>query len=80
MDCLNNIGIKLILKDVHKKYFSGIVSFKSQNGEKIFNYLSEKNIVCTLRANHIRFSPHFFNNNQEIDKVVDELKKNINFN
>ena len=80
MNCLNNIGIKLILKDVHKKYFSGIVSFKSQNGEKIFNYLSEKNIICTLRANHIRFSPHFYNNNQEIDKVVDELKKNINFN
>ncbi len=78
INSLNNIGIEPILKDVNKKYFSGIVSFKSQNGEKFFNYLSEKNIVCTLRANHIRFSPHFYNTKQEIDIVVDELEKNIN--
>lgn len=78
INCLIDIGIEPILSNINKKYLSGIVSFKSQDGEKIFNYLSEKNIICSFRENHIRFSPHFYNTKQEIDIVVDELKKNIN--
>ncbi len=78
INCLKDLGFEPILKNTDKKYLSGIVSFKSQNGEEIFNYLSVKNIVCSLRENHIRFSPHFYNTKQEIEIVVDELKKNIN--
>jgi len=64
-----------------EKHLSGIVSFsqrdgfpKSENAQKIFDILSQKKIVCSLREGYIRFAPHFYNTKQEIDLVVDTMK------
>jgi selenocysteine lyase/cysteine desulfurase len=75
---LNQIGINPVLNNIDKNNIAGIVSFKAKEGEKLFNLLNDKNIICTFRADHLRFSPHFYNSIDEIDKVVGELKKNIN--
>ncbi|MGB5528944.1 MAG: aminotransferase class V-fold PLP-dependent enzyme [Ignavibacteriaceae bacterium] len=72
---LSEIGYDSPLLSLPDKNLSGIVSFKSENAQKIFDHLSQKKIVCSLREGYIRFAPHFYNTKQEIDKVVDELKK-----
>jgi len=89
MNELEKIGFRSPLYSVPDKYLSGIVSFsqrdiqktpigrypKSVNIEKIFDHLSQKNIICSLREGYIRFAPHFYNTEQEINTVIDEMKK-----
>jgi selenocysteine lyase/cysteine desulfurase len=70
---LTKIGCESPLLSLPEEYLSGIVSFKSENAEKIFDLLSQKKIICSLREGYIRFAPHFYNTEGEIDKVVDEL-------
>jgi len=81
IDELAKIGYKSPLVSLSDNYLSGIVSFSQKSGipngisvEKIFEHLSSKKIVCSLREGYIRFAPHFYNTKQEIDKVVDELR------
>jgi selenocysteine lyase/cysteine desulfurase len=71
---LETIGYKSPLYSLLEKYLSGIVSFRTGNGQKILDHLNQKKIVCSLREGYIRFAPHFFNTKQDIDYVVDALK------
>jgi len=60
---------------------SGITTAWRKSGggadeEKIFNHLAANNVVISLRHNragraHLRFSPHFYNTEAEIDRVAD---------
>lgn len=71
---LDETGYKSSLHSLPEKYLSGIISFRNENGQKIFDHLNRKKIVCSLREGYIRFAPHFYNTKQEIDIVVNELK------
>jgi len=71
---LIDIGLNPILKGYDEKHLSGIVSFKIEDSEKIFNHLTEKNIIAAVREGYLRFAHHFYNTQKEIDKVVAELK------
>ncbi len=74
IDELAKIGYNSPLCSLPEKHLSGIVSFKTENGQKILNHLNQKKIVCSLREGYIRFAPHFYNTKQDIDYVVDALK------
>jgi selenocysteine lyase/cysteine desulfurase len=74
IDELTKIGYDSPLLSLPEKHLSGIVSFKSENAQKIFDILSQEKIVCSLRERYIRFAPHFYNTREEIDRVVNELK------
>jgi len=74
IDELAKIGYKSPLLSFPEEHLSGIVSFKSEDAQKIFDILSQKKIVCSLREGYIRFAPHFYNTKQDIDFVVDALK------
>ncbi|MDZ7625035.1 MAG: aminotransferase class V-fold PLP-dependent enzyme [Ignavibacteriaceae bacterium] len=74
IDELAKIGYNSPLLSLPEKHLSGIVSFRSENAQKIFDILSQKKIVCSLREGYIRFAPHFYNTKQDIDLVVDALK------
>jgi selenocysteine lyase/cysteine desulfurase len=74
IDELVKIGYNSSVLSLAEKHLSGIVSFRSENAQKIFEILSQKKIVCSLREGYIRFAPHFYNTKQEIDLVVDTLK------
>jgi len=54
---------------------AGIVTIKPENPEKVFEELSKRKIICSLREGLIRFAPHFYNIHQEINKVIEELQK-----
>ena len=81
IDELAKIRYESPLLSLPEQNLSGIVSFsqmdgfpKNKNAKKIFDHLSQKKIVCSLREGYIRFAPHFYNTKQEIDLVVDTLK------
>jgi len=73
---LNEIGLTPILLGVEEKRLSGIVSFSCRHAKAYFEKLNENNIQCALREGIVRFSPHFYNNSEEIDRVVEVLKSN----
>jgi selenocysteine lyase/cysteine desulfurase len=55
---------------------STILSVPVADPEKIMKRLHEANVVASLRAGRIRFSLHFYNIQEKIDRVVDLLYKN----
>lgn len=75
IDKLDEIGLSCLIKDCSESELAGIVSIKPSNPEEIFNKLNDKKIICSLREGLVRFSPHFYNTFEDIDKVVDELQK-----
>ncbi|MHB8338696.1 MAG: aminotransferase class V-fold PLP-dependent enzyme [Ignavibacteriaceae bacterium] len=74
---LQSIGLSPILKNCSKENLSGIVSFKHKDSQKVYDELSALNIHCAVREGYIRFSPHFYNIKEEIDKVTEVLRKII---
>lgn len=71
---LSELGYNPPLKNLDDKYIAGIVSVLTDKAGEIFNYLSNKKIICSEREGYLRFAPHFYNTIDEIDKVVAELK------
>ncbi len=74
---LPEVGIKPLLENVERENLSGIVTFPIDNAEAVFEGLIAKNIKGSMREGMIRFSPHFYNTKEEIDTVIEELKKLI---
>ena len=54
---------------------SGILSFKHNklSNDVLFKYLQDNGVACALRAQGIRFSPHFYNTKDELGKVEEYL-------
>jgi len=65
--------VTLYPNELDEKYFSGIVTLRHPDAEGLFNWLSEHKISTSLREGLIRLSPHFYNNIDDIDKVVDAI-------
>jgi selenocysteine lyase/cysteine desulfurase len=74
---LCKIGIEPILKNVKEENRAGIITFKHPKANEIYNQLEKRKIYCAVREGMIRFSPHFYNTLEEIDFVIEELKKII---
>lgn len=74
LNSLNEIGIAPILTNIDRQNLSGIVSFKSDNSQIIFESLLKENIVGAVRQGIVRFSPHFYNTIDEINKTIYCLK------
>ena len=56
----------------------GILTIKAlkQDTQTLFNRLIANNIFCAYRGGGIRFSPHFYNNNNELDTALKILHRN----
>ena len=57
-----------------KKYRSGITIVKADNAKEIVTKLYQKKIFVSARGEGIRVSVHIFNNYDDIDKLITELK------
>lgn len=65
-----------IISSREKGEKSQIVCIKNKNGlaaQEVFKYLEERNIIVSARGERIRISPHFFNNREDIEKLVENL-------
>lgn len=57
---------------------SGIVTVRPKgklNPDSMFQYLTERRVDISLREGKLRFSPHFYNTQEEISAVIDILKE-----
>ena len=72
---LKTIGIKTLLSDCPKENLSGIVTFKHPEAQKVYDYLVRNQVICAVREGMIRLSPHFYNNSEECDRLVNSLEK-----
>lgn len=71
---LDKIGINAVLKEIERSNLAGIVSFKHNQAQRIFEELKKNNIDCSVREGMIRLSPHFYNTSRDIDKVINAIK------
>ncbi|NWF50507.1 MAG: aminotransferase class V-fold PLP-dependent enzyme [Ignavibacteriaceae bacterium] len=75
ISALKKIGVESVLSNCSDDELAGIVTVKLNSADRVVAELQKKKIFCSLREGQIRFSPHFYNIIQEINTVVDELKK-----
>jgi len=61
-----------ILSPLAENRRSGIVLFRKANcdTEALYRYLQDHNVICAMRGNGIRFSPHFHTSSESIDRAV----------
>jgi selenocysteine lyase/cysteine desulfurase len=73
IDALANNKLLVLLSKRKSRLKSGIVIFKHRTvaNEVLYKHLQENGVVCALRGGGIRFSPHFYNTFEEIDRVLE---------
>jgi selenocysteine lyase/cysteine desulfurase len=75
---LREIGIKTVLEKINDQNIAGIISIKFENPQDAIKKLEAENIICSLREGLIRISPHFYNDREDLDYLVEELKNMLN--
>jgi selenocysteine lyase/cysteine desulfurase len=58
---------------VQRKVHSTIFNIKGN--QKLFDQLTQNDIICSMRGDGIRFSFHFYNTTKNISKLIDVIKK-----
>lgn len=73
IDRLAELKIRILspLASIHR---SAIVVFKSRSPEHLVSYLGKRRIIVSARGGGIRVSPHFYNDEGDIDRLISELK------
>jgi len=54
---------------------SGIVNFAVKDAVGRVKKLQEKGIIVSARMNGVRVSPHFYNTEEEIERLIEEVKE-----
>jgi selenocysteine lyase/cysteine desulfurase len=73
IEAVKNFGLTLQTPE-EIPHRSGIVNFKIDNPREVVERLNHKGIIVSARAHGIRLSPHFYNDEAEIDKFIEEIK------
>jgi cysteine desulfurase/selenocysteine lyase len=62
----------ILLSAKQSRLKSGIVVFKHRTiaNEVLYKHLQSNGVVCALRGGGIRFSPHFYNTFEEVDRAL----------
>ena len=69
-------GLRLKLQTPEERHCrSGIVNFRIDKPQEVAEKLKNKGIVVSARSHGIRVSPHFYNTEEEINRLVDEIKQ-----
>jgi selenocysteine lyase/cysteine desulfurase len=65
-----SVQVKSCLEEAFR---SGIVSLACREPNLVAERLLQRGIVISVRGGRLRISPHFYNTEGEIDKLVSEL-------
>lgn len=52
---------------------SGIITIRPDNSDRLYEHLTKNQVIISLRNNSLRFSPHFYNTEKEIEYVLSLL-------
>ncbi|MDH5375092.1 MAG: aminotransferase class V-fold PLP-dependent enzyme [Candidatus Bathyarchaeota archaeon] len=74
IEAVKDLGYELQTPE-EPQYRSGIVNFKIDKPKEVAEKLNKKGIVVSARSHGIRVSPHFYNTEEEIDKLIREIKQ-----
>jgi len=74
MEAVKNLGLTLQTPQ-ERQYRSGIVLCKVDKPKELTEKLRQKEIIVSARAHGLRVSPHFYNTEEEIDKLMEEIKE-----
>ena len=72
IDAIDKNEQLVLLSGQHSRLKSGIVTFRHRTltNEVLYKHFQENGVVCALRGGGIRFSAHFYNTFEEIDRVL----------
>jgi cysteine desulfurase / selenocysteine lyase len=71
---LHELNLEIISPLKEEKWRSGIIVFKMHNADEIVRKLEKKRIIVSARGGGIRISPHLYNNEEDIDRLAQELR------
>jgi len=80
IDLLSRIdSIEFISKTDSTDRLSGILTFQvhGKDSEQIYQLLMQEKVVCAHRGGGIRFSPHFYTSEEQMDRACQVLEKVI---
>lgn len=66
---IRNEPVELLTSDIASER-AGIVSFRPRDAKAMFEKLRAANVIVSLREGCIRFSPHFYNTREEVEKAL----------
>ncbi|MBD3232763.1 MAG: aminotransferase class V-fold PLP-dependent enzyme [candidate division Zixibacteria bacterium] len=75
LEYLQNSTIYRIVSPLDSDRRSSIICFTCENVEQAYNFLGENRIITSLREGAIRIAPHFFNNMDDINWLIEILQK-----
>jgi len=73
IEAVKDRGCRLQTPEEPSECRSGVVNFLIDKPDERVQRLEKKGIIVSARAHGIRVSPHFYNTEEEIDKLIDEL-------
>lgn len=73
VDELQKLNLE-ISSPLEEKHRSGIINFKTNKAKDVVEKLERKKIQVAARGEGVRVSVHFYNNENDIDKLISELK------
>ena len=71
---LHGLNLDVISPLKEEKWRSGIIVFKMRNVDEIVRKLEKKRIIVSARGGGVRVSPHVYNNEEDIDTLIQELR------
>jgi cysteine desulfurase / selenocysteine lyase len=77
IDCLVDMKLEILSPIEERKHRSGIILFKARKKKplEIVNELGKRRIIVSQRGVGIRVSTHFYNNEQDVDRLMIGLKE-----
>ena len=72
---LKDSGSYRIVSPLEMARRSSILSFTCDNPEHVYKQLNDNRIVTSYREGAIRVSPHFYNNLDDIELLIEVLRK-----
>ena len=67
-------GYQFAMPDDPRKH-GAMISLRSHNEHELVDALTADNIVTSYRGGNLRISPHFYNNERDIDHLFDSLER-----
>ena len=79
IDRLKELDRLRLITPLEPERRAGIVAFQVEGTDQreLHGRLRENNVICALRRDAIRFSPHFYTSGQIIDETLEVLTSNI---